>query len=388
MNKNNILLIFVLFFVLSFTKFIYASPSDRIEFYSDELSSLERQYFFNIDKNRNDLQTYYDGFLIASSITNKNEYLYYKDLLDQVRLRMFSYMEDYKDESDYDKGRILLKWLYSSGILKNYHLSATLATHLFDDGSYNCLSSTIIYTLLATELGLDVHAIFTSDHSFVVINTERGNIDVETTVEYGYDPGQKEIAEFQNQQRIVYVPKTNYRNRKSVDIDFLIASLYGNTISLVPSRNLDNLSAYKKGFYIAPKEEFFQKNIEISLNNRAIDQINNKNYEVAFDLLSAAVKFNSNSEMTRHNIVYYYQHQGISYLNERDYPSAIAIFEHALEQTNGDNSVKNNLKVAYYNYIVNEYNANRFENAKIILARATKRFPNDNDFIELQKSIN
>ncbi len=385
MRKHIFVLIFIL--VLS-SQFLYSSPSKVIGFEPHELTSIERAFFGNIDKNRDKLQMYYDGFLIASGITEKAGFDHYKKMLNSLRKRTLTYMKEHQNKSDYERGKLLLEWLYSSGTLKTYYLRSTLANNLFDDGSYNCLSASIIYTLLAVELGLDAHAIFTSNHAFVSLNTERGAVDVETTVVYGFDPGSEQIQEFQEQQRIVYVPKSNYKDRQNVELDFLIASIYGNAISLVPRQNVDNLTAYKKGFYISPNSDFFRNNIVILLNNKAIDEIKYRNYEVAAEMLSKAIKFDPKNSITERNVVYYYQQQGIDYLNANNYPSAISIFEHALEVTNNDKSVKNNLKVAYYNYIVYEYKSNRFENAKIILSRAMKVFPNDRDFSELKKVVN
>ncbi len=376
--------ILIVLLIILYNCFVYSKPSDRIKFYSNELSNIEEIFFSNVDENKIDLQTYYDGFLIASSITNESDFLFYRDKINEIRLRAMENMLQYQNESDYNKGKILLKWLYTSNILKKYYLSSTLANHLIDSGSYNCLSSTIIYTLLATELGLDVNAVFTPNHSFATLKTEKGEIDVETTVEYGFDPGTEEIEEFENQQRIIYVPKTNYGNRKNVDLNFLISSLYANTISLIPTYNINNLAAYKKGFYLSPNEKLFQNNIVITLNNKAIDNIDTKNYEEAIVYLEDALHFEPNSEITKYNIVYFYQTKGSEYLDKNDFASAINIFKNALKETDNNTSIMHNLKVSYYNYIRNEYDANRFENAKIILSRAFLIFPNDGDFRYLE----
>ncbi len=380
--------IFVLVFALILSQLATASTASKmISFDEAELTSLEKKYFYNIHKNRNKLETYYDGFLIASGITENVEFEHYKGLLNKLRRDVAEYMKEHKNKTHYERGQLLLSWLYSSGTLKKYYLRSTLAGNLFDDGSYNCLSSTIIYTLLALELGLEPRAVFTSNHAFVSLNTEHGHVDVETTVAYGFNPGSKQIQEFEKEQRIVYVPRSNYNDRQYVDVDFLVASVYGNAISLVSSQNKNNLTSYKKGFYISPTSDFFRNNIIILLNNKAIDQIKYKNYEEAASLLSTAIKFDSQNSITERNVIYYYHQQGIDYLNANDYPSAISVFEHALEVTKNDISVKNNLKVAYYNYIVYEYKSNRFENAKIILSRAMKKFPNDKDFMELKKAV-
>ena len=114
--------ILIVLLIILYNCFVYSKPSDRIKFYSNELSNIEEIFFSNVDENKIDLQTYYDGFLIASSITNESDFLFYRDKINEIRLRAMENMLQYQNESDYNKGKILLKWLYTSNILKKYLL--------------------------------------------------------------------------------------------------------------------------------------------------------------------------------------------------------------------------------------------------------------------------
>ncbi len=362
--------IFIFCSVLLFVELAYGRPSKIIGFERDELTSIEKGFFNSIHRNRNKLQTYYDGFLIASGITENKEFEYYKKTLDSLRKYTLKYMTQHKHKNEYEQGQQLLSLLYSSGILKSYSKHSTLANNLLDDGDYNCLTSTIIYTLLALELGLDVYAIFTNDHAFVKLNTQKsGLVNIETTSENGFG----------------FV--ANHTQKQSIGIDFLIASLYANAISLVPNKNKNDITAYKKGFYISPTSDFFRNNLVVLLNNKAIDEVEYKNYDAASELLSTALKFDSENSVTYQNIVYYYYKQGLDYLSENDFGLAISTFEDALEATNNNSSILSNLKTAYYNYVMHEYKSDRLRKAKKILSRAMKRFPNDSDFIKLKETI-
>jgi len=377
---------------LSLFSFLYSNPSDRVLFQKGELTQLEAEFFQNIDNGNITIETYYDAFLITSGIVDYEEFNKYKAKLGDLRARALTELKPYALEGPEVLGKELLLWLYSkNGILKKYVLKATLAQNLLDRGEFNCLSSSIIYALIYMEFGFNIKGVLTKDHSFCTIITPNGEIDVETTISSGFNPGTKEIEQMANSQRITYVPKGNYRGRKDVTIMTLIASLYANSISLL-GRSINDpyegLTMYKKGYYLAPNFDFFQKNILSSMNNIAIENVRKGNYENAVYYFDQAEEFSPKNTITKKNRIYYYNTIGSLYLNKKDYPSAIQAFKEGVVAMGADAKVlQRNLKVAYYNYAVNEYNAKRYNNASFISNEALALFPNDKNFINLRKSI-
>lgn len=363
-----------------------AKPSDRIKFAPNELSGVEEEFFTKIDGGKNDIETYYDGFLVASGIKDPQQFQAYKQKLDYIREKARIYMSEYQNENALFRGNALLRWLYSEEILKSYKLKSTLAQDLLDKGDYNCLTSSILYNLLALENGMEAYSVMTKNHSFCVVKTDGADIDVETTVAYGFNPGTKEIEEFQNKQRIVYVPKSNYRDRKNVGVNSLIAALYANSISLLGAP-IGDIAAYKKGFYLDPNSDFFENNILTTINNSAINLINKGDYQNALILLNQADSFFPNHGTTAQNRIYYYNKMGTAYLQKSDFPSAINVFQEGSEATKNSNVLSSNLKVAYYNYALSEYNAKRYSNAKTICEKGLERFPNDRDLNRILSMI-
>ena len=382
----------VLILFLSLFSLLYSKPSDKVLFQENEITELEAEFFNIIDNGNITIETYYDAFLIASGIVDYEEFNEYKSKLNDLRARAQEELAPYALEGPEVLGEELLLWLYSdNGILKKYVLKATLAQDLFNRGQYNCLSSSIIYALIFMEFGFEVKGVLTKHHSFCTIVTPSGDIDVETTLSVGFNPGTKEIEEMANSQRITYVPKGNYRDREDVTIMTLIASLYANSISLL-GRSINDpyegLAMYKKGYYLAPDFDFFQKNILSSMNNIAIQNVKKANYEEAMYYFDQAEAFSPKNTITHKNRIYYYNTIGTLYLNKKDYPSAIQAFKEGVIAIGTNSGVlKRNLKVAYYNYAVNEYNAKRYNNASFISNEALVLFPNDRDFVKLRKSI-
>lgn len=69
-----------------------------------------------------------------------------------------------------------------------YSLDQTQITRLFDSGYYNCISSALLYMVLAHQLGLEVNGVLMPSHAFVELVLPGGKrIDIETTSLNGFD---------------------------------------------------------------------------------------------------------------------------------------------------------------------------------------------------------
>ncbi|MEI0567175.1 tetratricopeptide repeat protein [Brachyspira pulli] len=381
----------LLFLIFVSYSIIYAKPSDKIRFDADELTELEYDFFTKIDNGEtNDLEIHYDGFIIASGITDKDEFDFFRGKLNEIRSLAKKELSQYTKEGAYDFGKRLLNWLYSSGVLKQYFETSTLFQDLIYKGEYNCLSSSILYSLLYSEFGFKVTGVLTSSHSFCTVYTDQGKIDVETTISRGFNPGQKEIRNTGNSTIVTFVPQGNYRDRNEVDIFTLIATLYPNSISLKKiEKDLEKqLVMAKKAYYLSPNTKMYNNNLVNAYNRLALDCLKRNNYEEAYKTLEEAYIFDPSSSMTKNNRIHYYNTIGTSYLSQKDYPNAIQTYKLGIADIGDDAKVlRNNLKVSYYNYAVTEYNERRYNNANDISEEALKLFPNDKDFMRLLSSI-
>ena len=69
-----------------------------------------------------------------------------------------------------------------------YEADQSALTGIFANGKYNCISSALLYMLLAREMGFPARGVVLSSHAFVEITLPDGKvIEVETTTPTGYD---------------------------------------------------------------------------------------------------------------------------------------------------------------------------------------------------------
>jgi hypothetical protein len=123
--------------------------------------------------------------------------------------------------------------------LKTYSFNQTRLDTLLSNGRYNCVSSAVLYMILAKSAGLDVSGVMTKDHAFASVHINGETIDVETTNPYGFDPGSR--REFHDQfgklTGFAYVPSRSYRDRTAISPIELVSLILSNRISELETRN-------------------------------------------------------------------------------------------------------------------------------------------------------
>jgi tetratricopeptide (TPR) repeat protein len=121
------------------------------------------------------------------------------------------------------KGEKLLSFLHApGGPLKKYVHDQTSLAVLLDTGSFNCVSSAVLYNVLADRLGLNVRAVDLGDHAFSLLRDGDRGIDVETTTAKGFDPKRKKGA-----------PAAEAKNRREVGAAGLVALVAANRCAVL-----------------------------------------------------------------------------------------------------------------------------------------------------------
>ncbi|MDL2228990.1 hypothetical protein LJC14_01940 [Treponema sp. OttesenSCG-928-L16] len=136
------------------------------------------------------------------------------------------------------RGEFILNFMHQR-FLKTYSEQQTRLDTLLSNGTYNCVSSAVLYTILASAAGLRAEGVMTRDHAFAAVLAGTESVDVETTNPYGFDPGTK--REFQDRfgriTGFAYVPPGNYRERSSLSQMELVSLILSNRIAVLESRS-------------------------------------------------------------------------------------------------------------------------------------------------------
>lgn len=136
---------------------------------------------------------------------------------------------------DVDTAEKALLYLHDT-VLTSYSEKQTLVSTALAEGSYNCVSSAILFMYMMKRLGIPVVAVETPLHAFCTVSAGGRLVDVETTNAYGFDPGvQKPLTS----RSYVTVPAKKYAGRHNVDDRRIIALIYNNRMAALQSVKLD-----------------------------------------------------------------------------------------------------------------------------------------------------
>jgi len=134
----------------------------------------------------------------------------------------------------YRKGKRLLTLLHRR-TLSGYSENQSKMDVLLEDGVYNCVSSGVLYMVMASGLGLEVQGVIVPDHAFVSVMTAEGRVDVETTTEYGFDPGAVRNFNdtFMEMTGFRYLPPSDYEKREIIGKKQFVGLIYQNRIAML-----------------------------------------------------------------------------------------------------------------------------------------------------------
>ena len=116
----------------------------------DIFTPLERTFFEDLADGGLNGYDDYDAFLIASGIVEPRAFSRYRPRMRAIRSRAMASVN--RNAAPYGRGKALLFWLHDN-VPRTYVETSNLAGDLLDRGAFNCLSSTILYCLLAKDLG-------------------------------------------------------------------------------------------------------------------------------------------------------------------------------------------------------------------------------------------
>jgi tetratricopeptide (TPR) repeat protein len=137
-------------------------------------------------------------------------------------------------------------------------------------GSYNCVSSGVVYAILLKALGLRVWGVRTSDHAFCRVQAGDQAFDVETTSPFGFDPGKRKefTDDFGRITGYTYVPPSNYRDRRDIGEKELLGLILFNQTAFASERT-DYLGAVPPAvdaYALLQDEESYERLITSLLN--------------------------------------------------------------------------------------------------------------------------
>lgn len=134
--------------------------------------------------------------------------------------------------SQAELGERALTFLHKN-LFSGYSTLQTRVDTALDTGIYNCVSSAVLYMIVARSVGLSVGGVRTTDHAFCTVLVNGQPVDVETTNPLGFNPGaKKEFTDsFGKVTGFAYVPPGDYADRQTIGEKELLSLILDNRVS-------------------------------------------------------------------------------------------------------------------------------------------------------------
>ena len=193
-----------------------------------------------------------------------------------------------------------------------YDEDQTRVDRVLIDGSFNCVSSAVLYMIFARSVDIPVIGISATDHAFCAVLLPGERVDVETTNIYGFDPGKKKEFHdaFGNLTGYSYVPQSRHGERTELTEHELLALILQNRISMLESekRYVDAVGLAVDRYALAPGDLTLEHLRREAINFAAL--LNERRaYQEAAGFLTTFVQYYGWDESLRtiSGVLYYNQ---------------------------------------------------------------------------------
>ena len=220
-------------------------------------------------------------------------------------------------------------------LLVQYCDQQTKINVAFTNGTYNCVSSSVIYYALAKSAGIDVAGVKTPTHAFCSLRADGKRIDVETTNPYGFNPGQTRVLEkTENSERYAVIPKKNYANRFDVSAKTLVSLVGANMVSFyVSQRNYEKsvpMAAAVMAFRTGEKEREIldaREVFDVPALNFSVELERSGDFRSSILWLEKITSRYGADSKTQNALNAAFHNAAVDFLDKKDFDSAWEIYE-------------------------------------------------------------
>jgi|GEM_PF-1616001 len=229
-----------------------------------------------------------------------------------------------------EKAEQSLYFLYTSVIHTYYETQTRIDTALLE-GTYNCVSSAVLFMYLMKKEGIPVLAVETPLHAFCAVLSDGRAVDVETTNPWGYDPGTKKSIpqDSLSQTKYITVPAKKYANRHTVDDRRIIALIYNNRMASLQRQKADisTVGLASDAVTLQNKSQDSLTTFYQCAYNAAVDFSYSGNDEQGLSLISQARGLYGDSPLYHEYVSAAVQNLADAAMKKRDYQGALAYLE-------------------------------------------------------------
>ena len=339
----------------------------------------DRALWANVQGGRFTALSLAEAALLASGVTDPGRRAPYLGRLDALEQQARGALAG--AQTPFERGEKLLVWLHGpSRPLQKYVETQTDLSVLLDTGTFNCVSSAVLYNVLGRRVGLDVRAVEVSDHAFSIVYDGDKSADVETTTPHGFNPlrDRKAAAALRDQTGYAYIPERHKHQRREIDEAGLVAAIYFNhgVMASREKRFGDALVASINALNLDP-DAFAAKAAHAALARWTADLARQGRLEEAVGVLDEARGMINNPLAMKKVTWAVYDIAAHDLITRRDWQGAVALYVKALQRLPGDSHLARNERAAWDGWARECFEAGKWAEAIGVYSKALERYPRD-----------
>ena len=325
------------------------SPADALQVLSKlqetvdaSITKDEASMFEDARDGRFDTWNFAEAALLSSGVESREQRQIYLSNVDKLEVLATKAVEG--QNTPFQKGERLLKWLHEGPLNKGYVSGQTDVSKIFDTNTYNCVSSATLYNILARRLGLDVRAIEVPDHAFSIVYDGTEHADVETTTKGGFNPTRDPaaISDFQKMTGFAYIPDSHRSNRREIRETGLVAiTYYNHGVKLSKEKQYHAaLLNYFRGLSLDPENKSAVKNALSVLSNWSLELAEADNFDKALFVLGVGLELAPNDKGLKYNNKFVWQQNIDAILQSGGTVAALTALKEAHEKTSDQDFIQ------------------------------------------------
>jgi tetratricopeptide (TPR) repeat protein len=347
------------------------------------IAAEDRALWSDVNAGRFTKQSFAEAALLASGVRDPAERAGYLRRLEALEQQARQAVAGAR--TPFERGEKLLLWLHGeSRPLAKYVETQTDLSVLLDTGTYNCVSSAVLYNLLGRRLGLDLRAVEVSDHAFSVLYDGEKSADVETTTRLGFNPSRDRKASGQSGERAgpVYIRERHKNQRRLIDEAGLVAAIYFNhaVLKFREERYAEALAASVCAMNLDP-DAFAAKQAYASLARWTVGLAREGRLEEAVRVLDEAGAMINNPAGVKKVTWGVYDAAARDLFEQADWPGAIALYDEALKRLPGDRHLEKNQQAAWDGWGRGYIESGQWAKAIGVYRDALKTYPKNRAFL-------
>ncbi len=280
-----------------------------------------------------DVPTFTEAALMASGILDAAKRRAYVARIDALEREARKAVEGKRTLEE--KGEALLRFLHRGPMAKGYVSGQTDLSAVLDSAKFNCVSSAVLFDVLALRLGLDARAVEVPDHAFAVVYDGTRHMDVETTTPDGFNPARNPaaVAAFQKETGFRYIPDAHRDQRREVGMAGLAAIVYYNhgVQASEAKRYHEALVAYFRAMSLDGEFSSAVKNALAVLANWSGELAKGKAFEEALNVVTTGLALAPKDAALVNNHAFVWSEWARSHMEAGEQDAALAVLKRANE---------------------------------------------------------